>query len=96
MTNRKLNARLSDTRFYYSCTIDNITHSGFRANGLPDQFDEKTTAPIKLILTTNKTLSIFVRACNVRALPDNQGKVVDFKILDPPRLWREYVEFVMG
>lgn len=94
MVNRRLNVRLADTRFYYDCAIDKITHSSFRASGLPDQFDEKSTAPIKLILTTNKTVSISVRVCSMETLSANQGRVIDFQILDPPRLWREYVDFI--
>jgi len=94
VSTKKLSIRISDSRFYYKCTIGNITCSSFRASGLPDQFDEKTRAPIKLILTSNQTISISVRVCNIITLSDNQGREIDFQILDPPRLWREYVDFV--
>jgi hypothetical protein len=93
---QKLRVRLSDTRFYYDCTIDNITHSSFRASGLPVLFDEKTTAPINLILTTSRTVTISVKICSITTLPENLGRVIDFQILDPPRLWREYVDFIAG
>lgn len=92
MKKSELKAKLSDGRFYYRCTLRNLSDSGFTAYGLPMHFDDHGLPEISLILSPNLTIKVSLECCSATVMANDGKKEIEFRISDPPILWKKFVE----
>jgi hypothetical protein len=82
---------LSDGKFYYRCTLTNLSGTQFTAAGLPEQFDDQGLSEITLILPSCLIITIGVKYCSTQQLAKDGSKDIKFRILDPPILWKNFI-----
>ncbi len=94
MRGEKPSALLSDGRFYYRCSLKNLSDTEFTACDLPQDYNDKEVAEISLIVRSNLTLKMNVMVDSIKISPEKGKKDIVFRISDPPVLWKTYVNNV--